>query len=274
MQWQDYPSDDTGGHTVTGTLKVLRRLHSPQLDNERDILVYLPPSYPGGGKRYPVIYMHDGQNLFDGATSFAGEWHVDEAMEHASRAGLEALVVGVPNMGEQRCDEYSPFADPQHGGGRGDLYLDFLVDTLKPIIERDFATNPAREATGIAGSSMGGLISLYALFRNVETFGYAGAMSPALWLADRAIFGYVEAAPYVPGRIYLDVGTQEGEAEVADVRRMRELLARKGYREGDELLYVVEPGGYHREAAWARRLPREIRFFLRALSGDRSAPSG
>lgn len=271
MEWEDYPRDGTRRNGTSGTLKV-RRVHSPQLENERDVVVYLPPGYPAPGKRYPVVYMHDGQNLFDDLTSFAGAWHVDEAMEHASRKGLEALVVGIYNMGEERCDEYSPFVDAKSGGGRGDLYLDFIVETLKPIIDADFATNPTREATGIAGSSMGGLISIYALFRSSKTFGYAGAMSPAFWFADRAIYDFVEAAPHVSVRIYIDVGTREGNAVLDDVRRMCELLRRKGYRNGQDLLCVVEPGGHHREAAWARRLPTEIRFFLRHLS--RESPAG
>lgn len=267
--WADYPRAPAKGSSTTGTLKVLR-LHSPQLDNARDIVVYLPPSYRVGGKRYPVVYMHDGQNLFDDLTSFAGAWHVAEAMEDASRAGLEAVIVGIYNMGEERCDEYSPFVDAKNGGGRGDLYLDFIRQTLKPIIDEDFSTNPSREATGIAGSSMGGLISLYGLFRHPETFGYAGAMSPAFWFADRAIYGFVENAPRT-GRVYLDVGTNEGEEELRDVTRMCALLRSKGYREGRDLLCVVERGGHHREAAWARRLPRKIRFFLRHLARDRGA---
>jgi predicted alpha/beta superfamily hydrolase len=250
---------------VAGTLKVLR-LFSPELDNERDIFVYLPDAYTEDGTRYPVIYMHDGQNLFDDALSFAGAWNVDEAIERASRTGVEAIVVGIANAEAARCDEYSPFVDEKHGGGRGDLYLDFIVNTLKPIIDRDFATNPGREATGIAGSSMGGLISLYGFFRNRETFGYAGAMSPAFWFANRAIFDYVEEADHAEGRVYLDVGTAEGDAVLQDVRRMCDLLAGKGYRKGRDLLCVVERGAHHREAAWARRLPRKIRFFLRSLS--------
>jgi len=255
---------------VTGSLKVLR-LRSPQLDNERDIFVHLPEGYSDDGTRYPVIYMHDGQNLFDDDLSFAGAWHVDEAMERASQIGIEAIVVGISNAEEARCDEYSPFVDEKHGGGRGDLYLDFIVQTLKPVIDTDFATNPAREATGIAGSSMGGLISLYGFFRNSETFGFAGAMSPALWFADRAIFDYVATAPRTPGRLYLDVGTAEGDSVLNDVRRMCDLLARKGHRRGRELLCVVERGAQHREAAWARRLPRKIRFFLRNLRQNRPA---
>ena len=253
--WHHYPRSGTAGaHTVAGTLKVRERLYSPQLDNERDLLVYLPPSYDEGHRRYPVIYMHDGQNLFDDATSFSGEWRVDETMEALGREGLEAIVVGIPNAGARRCDEYSPFPDARLGGGRGDAYLDFIVETVKPLVDEAFRTRKGRASTGIAGSSMGGLISLYAFFRYPTVFGFAGVLSPALWFAGRAILDYLRDAPLVPGKLCLDVGTAEGAATVADVRRLRDLLVAKGYRLGDDLLYLEERGAGHTEAAWAGRL--------------------
>ncbi len=264
-EWQNYPSQDDGAeHTVVGTVKRLDALHSPQLDNEREVLVYLPPSYATEAeRRYPVLYMHDGQNLFDRATSFGAEWEVDQTLEAASEDGLEAIVVGLPNMGEGRLDEYSPWPDPKHArGGQGDLYLDFIVKSVKPIIDADFRTRPDRRSTGIAGSSMGGLISLYGFFRHPETFGFCGVMSPALWYGGRKIYDYVERAPFVPGRVYVDVGTQEGKQELTDVRQLKDLLTRKGYRRGSDLLYVVEMGGAHNEEAWARRLRRELHFLL------------
>lgn len=263
--WRDYPSErDPGEHTVDGTVRVLEGFHSPQLGNRRSIFVYLPPSYASDPeRRYPVLYMHDGQNLFDRATSFGEAWEVDATLEAASGDGLEAIVVGIPNMGEARLDEYSPWRDETHeAGGRGDAYVDFVAETLKPRIDADFRTLPGREHTGIAGSSMGGLISLYAFFRRPETFGFAGVMSPALWYGGRQVYGFVEAAPFVPGRIYLDVGTQEGREELSDVRRMRDLLIAKGYRRGEDFFYVVEMGGRHNEQAWARRLRKELHLLL------------
>lgn len=262
--WKDYEMVAEEGHTVVGTVKVLEGLESPQLGNTRDLLVYLPPSYARGDRRYPVIYMHDGQNLFDRATSFGEEWEVDQTLEAASGEGLEAIVVGIPNT-EARLDEYSPFRDRSHAaGGRGDDYLAFLIDTVKPIIDRDFRTRPEREATGIAGSSMGGLISLYAFFRRPETFGFAGVLSPALWFGARGIFGYVKERPFVPGRIYLDIGTNEGQEALGDARRMKALLEEKGYRVNHDLLFYVEMGGRHNERAWARRLKHVLRFLLGA----------
>jgi isoamylase len=251
-----------GESTVTGTVVTLAAQWSPQLGNGRDIVVYLPPGYDEGNRRYPVIYMHDGQNLFDEATSYAGEWRVDETMEYLSHSGLVAIVVGIPNMGDRRLDEYSPFVDPTHGGGRGDSYLAFIAETLKPRIDRSFRTLPEREHTGILGSSMGGLISLYAFFQRPEVFSFAGVMSPALWFGEGRIFEAVAEAPVVPGRIYLDVGTEEEERLVSGWRRMCGLLTEKGYREGESLRCVEAHGATHGEAAWAERLHDALIFLL------------
>jgi predicted alpha/beta superfamily hydrolase len=278
--WLDY-ADYVGGrqHTVSGTVKVSPQLWSPQLHNRRDILVYLPPAYHQAQRRFPVLYMHDGQNLFDQATSYAGEWRADETLEALDKEGIAAIVVGVPNAGERRMFEYGPFHHNEQAGD-ADAYLAFLADTLKPIIDRDFRTLPQREHTGLLGSSMGGLVSLYGFFHRPETFGLVGAMSPSLWFGGGAIFDDVAAAPRVPGRIYLDMGTLEGPLPrgrarvrplvrrmLADARRMDELLRAKGYVPGRDLLFVEDAGGQHNEADWARRLPDALRFLLGAQSG-------
>jgi predicted alpha/beta superfamily hydrolase len=272
-EWRDYPSPQDGPeHTVVGTVKVLDAVRSPQLGNERPLYVYLPRSYGQSERRYPVLYMHDGQNLFDEALSFGHEWEVDQTLEAASADGLEAIVVGIPNLGEARLDEYSPWRDRRHqAGGRGDQYVKFIAETVKPLIDRDFRTLPARGSTGIAGSSMGGLISLYAFFKYPRVFGFAGVMSPAFWFAGHSIYPFVKAQPHVPGRIYLDVGTSEGTEEVHDVRRMKALLEEKGYRGARDLLFYVEMGGQHNERAWARRLRRELHFLL-GVPLPRTAP--
>jgi len=248
--------------TISGTVVTIASFAAPQLDNQRDILVYLPPGYDEGMERYPVVYMHDGQNLFDEATSFSGEWRVDETMQALAKEGVEAIVVGVPNIGERRIDEYSPFVDAEHGGGQGEAYIAFLADTLKPHIDRSFRTRPEADQTVIMGSSLGGLISLYGLLQRPEIFGRAGAISPALWLAEGAIFAWVEErAGEAAGRLYLDVGTDEGEATVADARRMADLLAAHGYDEA-RLRFHEEEGGEHHEAAWAERFHDAMRWLL------------
>ncbi len=240
-------------------LEVLEAVHSPELDNQRDVLVYLPPSYHRSERSYPVLYMQDGQNLFDPSTSFAGEWGVGRAMNAAARRGLEAIVVGVPNMGPERLDEYSPFPDANvGGGGKGAAYTDFLARTLKPIVDQRFRTEPGRERTVVAGSSMGGLISLVAVLRHPESFGAAGVLSPSLWFAGGAIFSEVNRSPYVPARIYLDIGVQEGPQHVANARRMRDLLLSKGYRIGFDLRWLESRSGRHDERSWGRRFARAL----------------
>ena len=263
MSWEDYVAHQHQDKKTHGRLKVFRQMKSPQLDNQRDIFVYLPPSYEiSGDRRYPVIYMQDGQNLFDPRTSFAGEWNVDGTLDEASEEGLEAIVVGIANVGAQRANEYSPFDDPKHGAAKGDLYLSFVTDTLKPVIDGEFRTDAARASTGIAGSSMGALISLYAFFERSDVFGFAGVMSPALWFGRRQIYDYLTSMKHVGGRIYVDVGTEEGKQELNDVARLRNQLTSLGYKLGRDLLYVVEPGAGHNEAAWARRMGKELRFLL------------
>jgi len=261
--WRNYPVPrDESAHSAAPSLRILAQLYSPELDSYRDVLVALPASATLGDKRYPVVYMHDGQNLFDPVTSYAGHWELAATLAYHALEGLEVIVVGIPNMGRRRRYEYTPFPDPVHGGGGGDRYLRFLCETLKPQIDAAFPTLPDRSATAVAGSSLGGLISLYALFRRPDTFGVAGVMSPALWFAGSAIFDYVRHAPIPGGRIYLDIGTAEGEGELRDARQLRDLLVERGYRPGRSLVYVEDEGADHHERAWARRLRETLPYLV------------
>ncbi|MBK9941447.1 MAG: alpha/beta hydrolase [Kouleothrix sp.] len=277
--WYSY-TDQRVQHTVVGDLRVTEGVYSPQLHNRRKLYVLLPASYEAEpARRYPVVYMQDGQNLFDQSLSYAGEWQVDETMHALAGDGIEAIVVGIPNMGVRRIDEYSPFKDARlHKGGRGDWYVAFMANTVKPLIDATFRTMPERQHTGVIGSSMGGLISLYTFFSRPDLFGMAGVMSPSLWFAQEAIVPFVRQAPFKPGLIYLDVGTHEGadtqrasrppnrytSRYLIGVRRMRALLESKGFHAGKHLLYVEEEQATHSEAAWARRLPDALRFMLAA----------
>lgn len=246
-----------------GRVRTIHAVESPQLGNRRNLLVYTPASYERGDARYPVIYMHDGQNLFDPATSFAGDWGLKTALAWASRRGLDAIVVGIPNMGAARIDEYTPFMDRKVGGGSGDRYLDYLINTVKPLVDARFRTLPDRAHTGIAGSSLGGLISLYAYFRHPSVFGFAAALSPALWFANAAILSLVEQAPRLAGRIYLDVGLQEGDVHVTLARYLHNVLLAKGYEPHRDLRWVEDEEGRHHESAWGRRFRRALPFLLR-----------
>lgn len=265
---------------VVGTIKVFPQLYSPQLNNRRDILIYLPPSYASTGQHYSVLYMQDGQNLFDVTTSYSGEWYADETLELLSVERLETIVVGIANAGDQRMNEYGPFVNVLGQGGQGEQYLAFLVETIKPLIDQRFRTNPDRAHTGIMGSSMGGLISLYAAFRYPEVFSMIGSMSPSLWFAGGAIFPYIQRSAMVESRIYLDIGTLEGGSSKVNqllpksskarskgnAARMNDLLATRVFHSEDNLMFVEEEGGIHHETAWARRLPAALRFLLGTAS--------
>ena len=259
--------------------RTLRGVWSPQRRNRRDVDIYLPESYWSGTRRYPVVYMQDGQNLSDPSIAFGGRtWDLASTIERLAARGLELIVVGVHHGGEARLAEYSPFPDRRHGGGQGDAYLEFLVETLKPRIDRMYRTRTARDETAIVGSSMGGLISLYAFFKHPGVFGRAAAMSPSIWFGQGRLLEYIESARAPRGRLYVDVGVHEGAGTVRDARRLARLLVRKGYRKdrrtkprggsdvrrrgAGTLRYVEDPIGRHEEPAWAGRLESALDFLL------------
>jgi predicted alpha/beta superfamily hydrolase len=245
-----------------GELHLIPDVPSPALGNRHTLIVSTPASYLTGDRRYPVVYMQDGQNLFDPRTSFAGDWGLSTALGWASRRGIEPIVVGIYNAGKARFDEYSPFVESGTGGGGGDRYLEFLLTTVKPLVDERFRTLPGREATGIAGSSLGGLISLYAFVRLQTVFGFVGALSPSLWFGNEAIFDVVARSPAPAGRIYLDIGLREGERHVMLARKMRDLLLARGFEPRRTLRYVEDTDGAHREADWGRRFRKALPFLL------------
>ncbi|MGB1288536.1 MAG: alpha/beta hydrolase [Aggregatilineales bacterium] len=273
-RWRSY-TDTRDAHTVTGTLLICDTVHSPQLDNNRHILVWLPPSYYQSDKRYPVLYMQDGDNLFDDHSSYAGEWHVDETLTQLAADDIEAIVVGIPNMGSQRFTEYNPFVGRRPG--KGITYLHFIIETLKPLIDRDFRTLPDAPDTGLVGSSMGGLISLYGFLKYPLVFGLCGALSPVFWIQGDVLLQTLMERPLPEyGRVYLDIGTQEGggygrakskrgndmnAAYVRGVRRLRDGFHHRDYAEKTH--YVEDEGAMHNEAAWSKRLPAALRFLLK-----------
>jgi predicted alpha/beta superfamily hydrolase len=235
---------------------------SPQLRNHRYVDVYLPDSYDAGRQRHPVVYMQDGQNLSDPAIAFAGQtWHLHEGLSWLAGRGIEPIVVGLHNT-PGRLSEYSPFPDAKHGGGDGDRYARFVIDTVKPRIDATYRTRRDRDSCAIAGSSMGGLISLYLFFRRPSPFGRAAVISPSIWFGAGQILDFVQAARATRGRLYLDVGTAEGDDTLRNARALNRLLRRKGLRK-ERLRYVEAEGHQHREADWAWRLPQALEFLLR-----------
>ena len=261
-----------GPHTRTGEFRLHPGVPSRFLDNRRDVIVYLPPGYDREEtRRYPVLYLHDGQNLFDRATSYAGvEWEVDETAERLIAAGLlePLIIVGIYNTGETRIDEYTPSVDPRHKrGGKAALYGHFIVDELMGFVNRRYRTLLGPAATGIGGSSLGGLVSLFLGLKYPQIFGKLMIMSPSVWW-DRGVMLHTAETIHAKSetRIWLDIGTREGKVTPGQVRTLKEILLARGWRLDDDLHYLEAKGGHHNEAAWARRIEPALRFLFPPVS--------
>lgn len=233
--------------------------YMPQLGRYRRIWLYLPEEYTQTRKAYPVVYMQDGQNLFEGWSSFSGEWCVDETLD-----GLKArcIVVGIDNGGERRMSEYS-FHDSEHGAAEGRQYLDFLVHTLKPYIDKTYRTLPDRVNTYIAGSSMGGLIAFYGALYYPLYFGGAGVFSPSFWIVPGLGEETADILGHhleLPQRYYLYGGAKEGEGMAYTMRAMADLLRRYPQCSAD---LVVDPRGKHEEAAWRKQFGKFYKWMVR-----------
>lgn len=270
-------------HTLTGNIKRHRAFHSQVLGNRRDVLVYLPPGYRRFSlRRYPVLYLHDGQNVFDAATSFAGvEWGVDETAQRLIHRKLiePLIIVAVANIGEERVHEYAPtpaVIEPKdhprkHSRGLARIYGRFLIEELKPFIDRKYRTKPEAEFTGLGGSSLGGLATLAIGIFYSEVFTRLIVMSPSIWWDDYAIFrlvGILGEKP--PLKIWLDTGTAEPGWELA--RELCKYLVDKGWHPGFDLAYLEVKGADHSEAAWAARVEPALRFLF-PLGGNSVAAS-
>lgn len=267
--------------TRTGNIRLHENFDSRALGNKRSIIVYLPPGYDdpkNKDEKYPVLYMHDGQNLFDAATSFIGiEWGADETAERLIEAKKipPIIIVGIYNTPD-RMNEYTPTRDDKRGiGGKGDEYASFVVNKLKPFIDETYRTRPERRYTAIAGSSLGGLISLHMAVRYPHLFSHFGVISPALFWDDHEIVRRIEEAPILIEsegrseiRIWLDMGTKEGaslpdfKSAVDDTRRLTVALNKANLNDSQgNLKYVEVENAIHNEAAWAARFEDLLRFF-------------
>lgn len=253
---------------IAGDLQ-LHDFESEILGSARTVAVWLPPGYRKDDvSRFPVLYLHDGQNLFDRATAFREEWQVGETAAALIESGdIEPLiVVGVYNAGEARIDEYTPSVDAKHGRGGGvAVHGRMLVEELKPWIDAGYRTLPSAASTAIGGSSLGGLAALYLGFRYPTAFSKLAVHSPSVWWDERAIINQVDALPLqLPLRIWLDIGTAEGPAVVADVRALRDALVRKGWHLSRDLSYLEVEGAGHDERAWAARVAPMLRYLFPA----------
>jgi predicted alpha/beta superfamily hydrolase len=256
----------------SGNLRRHERFRSRFLRNQRDLIVYTPPGYAEQtARRFPVLYLHDGQNLFDGTTSFipGQDWHVGQTADACinSRAVEPLIIVGMYNT-KARVREYTPTPVPKLGGGRADRYARFLVEEVKPFVEREYRVLPGVRDTGIGGSSLGGLVSLYLGLKHSSIFGKIAALSPSVWWNQLFIHRFVGATSVARRpRIWLDIGTREGARMVAYVERFRDILLQKGWRLEQDLHYERVEGAEHNEAAWAQRVGPFLQFLYPASPG-------
>ena len=256
-------------HTLTGDFRAHTKFHSKFLPTDRDVLVYLPPGYEADRRRrYPVLYLHDGQNLFDGATSFipGQEWRVDETAQALilSHAIEPVIIIGIYNTGRERIEEYTPSADPKFKvGGKADLYGRLIVEELKPFVDSHYRTKRGAADTGLGGSSLGGLVTMYLGLRYPKVFGKLAVVSPSVWWDDYRIIREVQALRAKPHtRIWLDMGTDEGANATDGARLLRDALAGKGWQLDRDLKYFEAVGAKHSEAAWAERVEPFLRFLF------------
>jgi len=253
LHWSDHFPKKERLHTASTNVHVLdTAFFIPQLNRYRRIWIYLPPSYAGSKNTYPVLYMHDGQNVFDAYTSAYGEWGVDEALDTLGALHGELIVVGIDNSSTRRINEYAPYDMERFGKGEGDAYVNFLVKTLKPFIDRRYRTRKKKEDTFIAGSSMGGLISFYAMYKYPKIFGGAGVFSPAFWVTPALKQIERKKAKKVKGKIYFYAGKDEGEQMVPDMLAVFEAMRRHSKA---SMVSVVRAEGRHNEATWRKEFP-------------------
>lgn len=248
----------------------LERIHgfpSRILGNVREVTIYLPAGYDEHvERRYPVLYMQDGQNLFDAERAYipGQHWRLQEAADNAigERTAAPMIIVGIDHAGTGRMDEYTPVKDAKHkGGGRAGDYARFLVEELKPVIDERYRTLPDPPNTAIAGSSLGGLVSLHTVLTRPDVFRRAGVLSPSVWWSDREILRTVDAYHGAPPRLWLDTGGREGLKALQDVRELKLRIEAKGWN-ADTFRYFEDRRADHSERAWAKRARQVLEFLF------------
>lgn len=255
--WADLPP---GPSTITGDV---RTTTVAGFLSGRRVWIYLPPGYQSATDRYPVLYLLDGQNLFDQRTAFAGEWQVDETLERLIPAAeIEPImVVGVDNSAE-RIAEYTPWADSSFGGGMAEAHLSAITQVLMPYINARYRTLTGPTNTGIGGSSLGGLFALYTTYTHPEIFGRCAALSPSLWWDGEHMAGFAQSSSKPAARVWMDMGTAESAESIPQLRAMRDVMVGQGFVLDQDLKVVEDSGAGHNEAAWARRFPDVVRFLF------------
>jgi predicted alpha/beta superfamily hydrolase len=255
-----------------GRLRTHPRFASKFLSTKRDLTVYLPLGYEEAGARYPVLYLHDGQNLFDPERAFAGqEWAVDATADELIESGAiqPLIIVGVDHTGVRRMSEYTPTRDRRRRkGGKADRHAELLAREVKPFIDSEYRTLKGASDTGLGGSSLGGLATTAAWIEYPRVFGKLAVMSPATWWDGGVIIEKLRASrARSRPRVWLDIGTSEGDDPatiVQETRMLRDAMLERGWREGDNLRYCEDQGAGHNELAWWTRLGWALRFLFAA----------
>lgn len=257
--------------SLTGNIEKIEAFESKILGNKRPVHVYLPPQYKTEPtRRFKVVVMHDGQNCFNGATSYIPnqEWRADEAAEGLIGAGLiePIIIVAVDNMGAERGDEFLPIRVSFRGtraGGKANLYTQMICDELLPMIDKKYRTRTSPADRLVVGSSFGGVISLHIGLNRPDVFGNIGVVSPSLWVGEGRQVRDVEALPKkLPLKIWTDMGTGEGAELVTALGRLGKAFESKGWVPGKDLAVYVDHGAKHNEAAWAIRFPALLQYFF------------
>ncbi len=248
--WQDRFGAPVKKTTASRNVRIIdTAFFMPQLNRYRRVWIYLPPDYKKS--TCPVIYMHDGQNLFEDSSSYAGEWGIDEFLDTARMK--DCIVVGIDHGGARRTNEYCPYDMERFGKGEGDRYLEFIVRTLKPYIDRTYFPLRDRDHTFIGGSSMGGLISMYALLKYPKIFGGAGIFSPAFWVGPGIFRDIKRKGCKVKARIYFYAGKSESESMVPDM--LKAMTGMAAVSKKTKMTTVIRDAGRHNEQTWRREFP-------------------
>jgi len=225
-------------------------IDAPQLKTTKKIWVYLPKNYSTSTKKFPVIYMHDGQNLFDVTTAPYGEWNIDETLDSIS---AQVIVIGIEHGGEKRIEELTPTKHEKYGGGNADKYLDFIVTTLKPYVDKTYRTKTNTKNTAIFGSSLGGLVSFYAALKYPTVFGKVGCFSPSFWFSRKEITSLMEQTQTFKTKVYFLCGDSEGDDDVIrDLNSIEHLVNSKRCECKMLNKKVIVKGGQHNEKLWSK----------------------
>lgn len=265
--WKDMFPSHPKQHTASANVHIIdTAFFIPQLNRTRRIWIYLPTGYATNGKRYPVMYMHDGQNLFDEFTSSNGEWGVDECLDSLIKKGTRGCVIVGIDCGPKRVNEYNPYDTKRFGKGEGGQYIDFIVKTLKPYIDAHYRTLPTKENTIIAGSSVGGLISYYAILKYPAVFGKAGIFSPSFWIAPEIKNATDSLGNKVTGKLFFYIGAREDNTD-DDANNMLDIERRLKKVSKVSIYSIIDLEGKHNEIAWRKQFPLFYKYMMEDMLG-------